>query len=1001
MPVAPTVSAVTASAVTDSEATVSGTVTPHGEDTEYAFEFGTTTDYLDGPTPSTAVGSGTTAQPATAALTGLVPNETYHVRLAATSDSGITYGPDLTFTTTATGAPSATSLAASAVDADSATLEATVDPRGTATEAWFAYGTEAAGLTTRIPLTNASVGDGSAAVPFDQQLTGLEPNTTYGFRVVAKSANDTTEGAIETFTTDALAPIATTEAADAITRTGATLNATIDPRNSATTYAFEWGPTETYGNRTPALDAYVAADHASHPVDEPLTGLAAGQTHHFRVVATSDAGVTDGPDRTFTTDPAGAPGASVLPATGVTATGATLRGSVNPEDAPTSYQFVWGTPGDLTAHRTPAAPEAVGSDATDRPVSETLTGLEPVTTYVFAVVASGNATTTSTSGSFTTDAVAPTATTGAADATTSTGATLHATIDPRGSATSYAFEWGTSSAYGNRARAVDVEVGAGHGPRPVQQALTGLAGGTTYHVRVVARSAAGVTEGADRTFTTDPGPGPGPGRTVAARRDSGAVRVAQACLRAHRRRLGPRRDGPLPRSGQRRLRRGPRGRRDPDGFRRGHPRRHHRARERAGRHRSHADRPLPPRGVPHGLVPHGRRHRRHHAHGAPDGLRPPPRGARCPTRQGPDQAVELGQEGQVPHERAQQRRGRPRHGVVDHGGLCRDAHPGGQGQRGGQGPAHGQDGARPRRPHVPGAAQAVSVAGGPLRAGLLLAAVLAIGAGLLAQLSGALHGAEQRTVAARFDVRGAHVPGDVALVLVDDATFDLGMRWPFPRSEHAEVIDRLHAADAREIAYDVQFTERTTDREDLALFTAIDRAGGAVLATSESQDGRTNVLGGDENLASIGARAAAANLFDGAVSRFPYATDGLQSLAVAVAGRSGRPAPPSSAFGTEGAWIDFRGPPGTIPPPRSGTCSEAGSILQSSPTASWSWAPPPPASGTCTPPSPPTAPWPAPRSRRTRSGRRFTACRCATPAPPSTWRCSCCSGPASRCCGCA
>ena len=48
------------------------------------------------------------------------------------------------------------------------------------------------------------------------------------------------------------------------------------------------------------------------------------------------------------------------------------------------------------------------------------------------------------------------------------------------------------------------------------------------------------------------------------------------------------------------------------------------------------------------------------------------------------------------------------------------------------------------------------------------------------------------------------------------------------------MVRHLHAAGAREIVYDVQFTEPTRRREDLALFNAIGDAGGAVLATSES-----------------------------------------------------------------------------------------------------------------------------------------------------------------------
>ena len=126
-----------------------------------------------------------------------------------------------------------------------------------------------------------------------------------------------------------------------------------------------------------------------------------------------------------------------------------------------------------------------------------------------------------------------------------------------------------------------------------------------------------------------------------------------------------------------------------------------------------------------------------------------------------------------------------------------------------------------------------------------------------------------------------------------------------------------HAAGAREIVYDVQFTEPTEPREDLALYKAVEAAGGAVLATSESDGrGHTKVLGGDENLARVGAQAAASDLLNDA---------GGADLAVPTRGGRSRHArgrqPPNgraarrsrrSAFEDGGAWIDYRGPPGTI-----------------------------------------------------------------------------------------
>jgi CHASE2 domain-containing sensor protein len=205
----------------------------------------------------------------------------------------------------------------------------------------------------------------------------------------------------------------------------------------------------------------------------------------------------------------------------------------------------------------------------------------------------------------------------------------------------------------------------------------------------------------------------------------------------------------------------------------------------------------------------------------------------------------------------------------------------------------------------------------PLAVGLLLAALLAVATALAAQAAGALEAGEQRTVAARFGLRAPATPGDFVLVAIDDATFsDLQRPWPFPRSLHARVVDALRAARARQIVYDVQFTEPTSPSEDGALYTAVSKAGRTVLATSEfDAAGRTNVLGGDDNLAAAHARAAAANLPEsagGVLDRFPYATGPLKSLAVIAAERAGGPRLRRSSFGGRGARIDFRGPPGTI-----------------------------------------------------------------------------------------
>jgi CHASE2 domain-containing sensor protein len=199
---------------------------------------------------------------------------------------------------------------------------------------------------------------------------------------------------------------------------------------------------------------------------------------------------------------------------------------------------------------------------------------------------------------------------------------------------------------------------------------------------------------------------------------------------------------------------------------------------------------------------------------------------------------------------------------------------------------------------------------------LLVAALVAIVARGIADFAHFLPGLEQHSISQRFARRGVQPAPEMLVVAIDEKSFDdLRLQWPFPRSRHAMAIDRLAQDGARSIVYDVQFTERTRPREDRALADAVARAGNVVLATSETDEhGHTNILGGDEVLAELGAYAGASNLPTGpggVLQRFELESGGLPTLAVAAARAIGS-APAASAFGSDGAWIDFRGPPGTI-----------------------------------------------------------------------------------------
>jgi streptogramin lyase len=384
MTVGPTAGAVTTSGVGTTTATLNAPVTPNSEDTTYHFEWGTTTAYGQATT-ETAAGTGASARTATATLTGLAVSTPYHVRVVATNATGTTVGPDRIFTTTAPGAPTATSEAATGVGADTATLNAVVNQtQGATTTYHFDWGTTAS-YGQRIPASEASVASDGSDHAVARDLAGLEPNTTYHFRVVATTGSEVTTGDDEMFTTAAVLPNATTASAGAVSGGSATLSGTVDPMNSPTTYRFEWGETTAYGNTAPAADTAVGGDHAPHAVLEALSGLAPNTNYHFRLVASSLAGTTAGTDQVFTTALV-APGAGTAAATDISPVAATLRGTVNPRNAATTYRFEWGATTGY-GRTTPAVGIGAAPDLSDHDVAAEIGGLASGTTYHYRVVA--------------------------------------------------------------------------------------------------------------------------------------------------------------------------------------------------------------------------------------------------------------------------------------------------------------------------------------------------------------------------------------------------------------------------------------------------------------------------------------------------------------------------------------------------------------------------------------------------------------------------------------
>jgi hypothetical protein len=138
--------------VNSSGATLNANVNPNGEDTTYAFDWGTSTSYGH-ETSFTSAGSGSTAKTVSAALAALSPSTTYHFRVIAKNAGGTTTGNDASFTTTApkpsTPAPSASTGSAGQISDTAVRVNGSVNPHGQATTYFFQYGTSSAPTACR------------------------------------------------------------------------------------------------------------------------------------------------------------------------------------------------------------------------------------------------------------------------------------------------------------------------------------------------------------------------------------------------------------------------------------------------------------------------------------------------------------------------------------------------------------------------------------------------------------------------------------------------------------------------------------------------------------------------------------------------------------------------------------------------------------------------------------------------------------------------------------
>ncbi len=306
----------------------------------------------------------------------------------------------------------------------------------------------------------------------------------------------------------AATPLVKTDDATTIAQTTATLNGEINPQGLQTNFWFEYGPTQSLGVTTSTGSAGSSNDNL--PVSTFISGLAPNTTYFFRVVGKNSSGTSPGTILSFTTlgTQNSAPTVTTLPPLSVGDNAATVTGKINPHGSETMFWFQYGI--DRTMGQT-ITQQSAGAGTTLTDVSGSISNLQSNALYYYRLIASNafgttfgtilTLLTTSTNNPGPNNP-GPTILSDATTGVSQTGAILHGHGNPNSSATTIAFEFGTTQGLGTTLGGQSI----GSGASDVNFSFTviSLQPGTTYFFRANGSNVNGSDVGETLSFTTQP-----------------------------------------------------------------------------------------------------------------------------------------------------------------------------------------------------------------------------------------------------------------------------------------------------------------------------------------------------------------------------------------------------------------------------------------------------------------------------------------------------------------
>ena len=425
-------------------------------------------------------------------LEDLEPNQRYYVRSFAENLVGISYGPEITFSTDA-GIAQVTTRAVDDITHEGARSGGTVaDEGGSPVNQRGVCWSTSQNPTTNDDCTTDGTGTGS----FTSSLSNLQPETRYYVRAYASNNQGTAYGNQRDFTTEIqiLLPSVNTSAISSITETSAQSGGNVSDHGGASVTARGvcWSTTQ---NPTTSDDC-TSDGSGTGSFNSNLTNLDPDTQYYVRAYATNSEGTAYGNQRDFTTDAkAGLPSISTSSISSITETSAQSGGNVSDDGGAsvTARGVCWST------SQNPKTSDDCTSDGSGTgSFTSNLSSLNPDTKYyVRAFATNSEGTAYGNQRNFTTLASVPDTPSLSSPANGSEGISTSPTLQWNASdgATSYDVRWSTNSSFNaaNNDNVVD----------NIKE-LEDLSYSTTYYWSVRARNNAGISSWSSIwSFTTE------------------------------------------------------------------------------------------------------------------------------------------------------------------------------------------------------------------------------------------------------------------------------------------------------------------------------------------------------------------------------------------------------------------------------------------------------------------------------------------------------------------